>query len=637
MMSMEQTQALTETLRGLYTDVRLLDADTILRIREGGQPSPKDDFCFACRHMQNFGRVCAAKQALATKQSQCRIEFYGSSLAHITSRYYEIDGKPYVLELVQSSPCQATLDTDTGEQVLRELSGYNTKLYRDALTGAYNRRYYEEVARLTSGPACVALLDLDDFKVCNDTYGHSVGDLALKTAARAIRACMRDPDTLIRYGGDEFLLILPGVSGDYLPVILEKIRTEVSAAAIPGYAHIHLSVSIGSVTRETDETMESTVQRADKLMYRAKEHKHSVVSVRVDAALPDPGAVQEKAQILVVDDSVINRAMLSAILGEDYRILEAADGKQGLELLQRSAGEIALVLLDINMPVMNGFEVLHALNDSHAIEDTPVIMISCEDSTAAIRKAFELGASDYVSRPFDAKIVYQRVFNTIKLYAKQRRLVQLVSDQIHTREKNAAMLVGVLSQIVEFRSGESGSHVRTIRRITERLLRRLMEVSTAYHISSEQQEDIPLASALHDIGKIALDEHLLSKPGRLTAEELALIKTHTTQGAAMLRRLDGFEAEPLLQTAYEIARWHHERWDGRGYPDGLNGDQIPISAQIVSLADVYETLTGKRGYKEACSHETALDRILHGECGSFNPVLLTCLLDIQEDLKNEVQ
>ena len=521
--------------------------------------------------------------------------------------------------------------------MLRELSGYNTKLYRDALTGAYNRRYYEEVARLASGPACVALLDLDDFKVCNDTYGHFVGDLALETAARAIRACVRDTDTLIRYGGDEFLLILPGVSGDSLPVILEKIRTEVSAAAIPGYAHIHLSVSIGSVTQEADESMESAVQRADKLMYQAKEHKNSVASARVGAVPPDPGAVQEKAQILVVDDSVINRAMLSAILGEDYRILEAADGKQGLELLQRSAGEIALVLLDINMPVMNGFEVLHAMNDRHTIEDTPVIMISCEDSTAAIRKAFELGASDYVSRPFDAKIVYQRVFNTIKLYAKQRRLVQLVSDRIRTHEKNTAMLVGILSQIVEFRSGESGSHVRRVRRITEQLLRRLTEVSTAYHISSEQQEDISLASVLHDIGKIAIDQHILNKPEPLTAEEFALIKSHTTQGAAMLRRLDNFEAEPLLQTAYEIARWHHERWDGQGYPDGLKGDQIPIGAQVVSLADVYETLTGRCCCKEACSHEKALDRILHGECGSFNPVLLTCLLDIQEDLKNEVQ
>lgn len=636
MMSMEQAQALMETLRGLYTDVRLLDADTILRIREGGQPSPEEDFCFACRHMQSFGQVCAAKQALATKQPQCRIEFYGSSLAHITSRYYEIDGKPYVLELVQSSPCQTTLDTDTGEQVLRELSGYNTKLYRDALTGAYNRRYYEEAARLASGPACVALLDLDDFKVCNDTYGHFVGDLALEAAARAIRTCVRDTDTLIRYGGDEFLLILPGVSGDSLPVILERIRTEVSAAAIPGYAPIHLSVSIGSVTQEADESMESAVQRADKLMYRAKEHKHSVVSAHVGVVPPDPGAVQEKAQILVVDDSVINRAMLSAILGEDYRILEAADGKQGLELLQRSAGEIALVLLDINMPAMNGFEVLHAMNDRHTIEDTPVIMISCEDSTAAIRKAFELGASDYVSRPFDAKIVYQRVFNTIKLYAKQRRLVQLVSDRIRTHEKNTTMLVGILSQIVEFRSGESSSHVRRVRWITEQLLRRLMEVSTAYHISSEQQEDISLTSVLHDIGKIAMDPHILNKPEPLTAEEFAFIKSHTTQGAAMLRRLDNFEAEPLLQTAYEIARWHHERWDGQGYPDGLKGDQIPIGAQVVSLADVYETLTGRCCCKEACSHEKALDRILHGECGSFNPVLLTCLLDIQEDLKNEV-
>ena len=295
------------------------------------------------------------------------------------------------------------------------------------------------------------------------------------------------------------------------------------------------------------------------------------------------------------------------------------------------------MLLDINMPGMDGFEVLRAMNANHTIEDTPVIMISSEDSEDAIRRSYELGASDYVNRPFDARIVYRRVTNIIKLYAKQRRLVQMVSDQIRARENDTDILVGVLSHIVEFRNGESGPHVRHIRTITELLLHHLLDISSRYPLTAEQQDHIPLASALHDIGKIAIDEKILNKPGRLTPEEFELVKTHSMRGAEMLHDLDNFGEQPLLQTAYEIARWHHERWDGRGYPDGLKGDEIPISAQLVSLADVYDALTSNRCYKKAYPHEKAVQMILNGECGAFNPLLLQCLTDIQTDLKEELQ
>ena len=307
----------------------------------------------------------------------------------------------------------------------------------------------------------------------------------------------------------------------------------------------------------------------------------------------------------------------------------------GLDGFEADPG-ISLVLLDINMPVMDGFEVLRTMNTNHTIEDVPVIMISSDDSEEAIREAYELGASDYVNRPFDAKIVYRRVSNTIKLYAKQRRLVQMVSDQIRAREKNTDVLVGVLSQIVEFRNGESGSHVRHIRIITETLLHRLMELTSRYDLTPEQQDNIPLASALHDIGKIGIDEAILNKPGRLTAEEFAVIKTHSMLGAEMLQKTESFADQPLLQTAYEIARWHHERWDGKGYPDGLKGDDIPISAQLVSMADVYDALTSERCYKKAFPHETAVQMITNGECGAFNPLLLQCLLDVQGELKQEI-
>ena len=529
------------------------------------------------------------------------------------------------------------MQAEAEEKLQETTESYRAKLYHDVLTGTYNRRYYEDIASRIVGPAGVALLDVDDFKICNDTYGHYAGDMALKTAAKAIQLLHPGvgPAHPLRRGR-----ISAGVTRHSGRLFADQTGTDPHGRAdgigTRLFAFPHLAEHRRNDAGHHRPDGKYAVRRADRLMYQAKCRKNAVmVEVPGQSLAALEKLLQNKSQILLVDDSKMNRMMLKEILGGDYSILEAENGQECLEKMQAEAGNIALVLLDINMPVMDGFEVLKAMNANHTIEDIPVIMISSEDSDAAIRRSYELGASDYVNRPFDARIVYRRVTNTIKLYAKQRRLVQMVSDQIRARENNTDTLVGVLSHIVEFRNGESGAHVRHIRIITELLLHRLLEISSNYSITAEQQDLIPLASALHDIGKIGIDEKILNKPGRLTPEEFEVIKTHSMLGAKMLHDLDNFAEQPLLQTAYEIARWHHERWDGRGYPDGLKGDEIPISAQLVSLADVYDALTSERCYKKAFSHEKAVQMILNGECGAFNPLLLQCLTDIQADLKEE--
>lgn len=346
---------------------------------------------------------------------------------------------------------------------------------------------------------------------------------------------------------------------------------------------------------------------------------------------------EKKQQILIVDDSEMNRDILSEMLGEEYKIIEAADGAEAVAVLQKHSVNIDLVLLDIVMPVMDGYEVLAVMNNKQWINDIPVIMISAENSPSHIEHAYELGVSDFISRPFDAFIVRRRVVNTLMLYAKQKKLVGMVAEQIYEKEKNSSLMINILSHIVEFRNGESGLHILHVKTFTEILLKRLIHVTDKYNLSASDIALIINASALHDIGKISIPDEILNKPGKLTSEEFEIMKTHSVAGASMLDDLPYYKNEPLVKKAYEICRWHHERYDGRGYPDGLKGDEIPISAQIVSLADVYDALTSERVYKKAFSHETAMSMILNGECGIFNPILIQCLKDTAEDIIRELK
>lgn len=344
-----------------------------------------------------------------------------------------------------------------------------------------------------------------------------------------------------------------------------------------------------------------------------------------------------KQTILIADDSVKNRSTLMQILKDGYKIMEAYDGQDAVDILRRHHSEIDLILLDTEMPKKDGFQVLTDMNHEGWINNIPVIMISSEGTSYDMRRAYGLGVSDYISRPFDSIVVRHRIINTIRLYSKQKKLVELVVNQIYEKEKNANLMVTILGHLVEFRNGESGAHVLNVRGITKLLLERLVEKTEQYHLSYQDILLISMASTLHDIGKFAIPDEILNKNGKLTEEEFEIMKSHSMAGVCLLEEMTSFQEEPLIKTAYKVCRWHHERYDGRGYPDGLRGDDIPIAAQVVGMADAYDSLTSERIYKKAVSHEEAIKMILDGECGIFNPLLLECLKDVAYDIQKELK
>ena len=636
-MTMQEAENKMEVLREIFDVVRLLKGSDLQAAGMESKLAGRENLCqcYAFWNKDKRCENCISVKALNEKKQTSKIEFLDSDMYQVFARYLEIDSEPYVMEMLKKLDENTLTDEEGYEKLTEKLTVYSEKLYKDVLTGAYNRRYFEEKVKNMSLNAGVAVIDLDDFKLFNDTYGHDGGDLVLTTVVNVIRHYIRRTDILVRYGGDEFLLILPGIEKEVFSQKLRMIQEKIHATHIPGFNRRKLSVSIGGVMF-THGRLEEAITKADRLMYMAKGHKNIVVTRWEQKQNTDKMEKRNLPQLLVVDDSEMNREILKEILGKEYQILEACDGEEALKMLEQYGTEISLVLLDIIMPKMDGFEVLAYMNRDKWIEDIPVIMISSEGSESYIRRAYELGASDYISRPFDTKVVYQRVINMIKLYAKQRRLIHLVTDQIYEKEKNNRMMTGILSQIVEFRNGESGLHVLHINILTQLLLERLMRKSENYNFSWSQQHMIATASALHDIGKIGIDEKILNKPGKLTKEEFEAMKQHTIIGARMLDRLEMYHDEEMMKYAYEICRWHHERYDGKGYPDGLKGEEIPISAQVVSLADVYDALVSDRVYKKAYSHEKAMEMILNGECGMFNPLLLECLVEIQDKVRKEL-
>ena len=644
-MTQQESEVMIRELSKVFDVVRLLDEETL---ETGNIKDVTDAEGFPCKCYSFWKKGdncknCTSRDAFRKKNEQLKLEYLDSNIYQVISKYVEIDGKPYVMELINQMNADAVMDEDGRNELIKQLSGYNRELYTDALTGIYNRRYYEERIRNSNMSAGVAMIDLDDFKIYNDTFGHDAGDLALTTVVGIIKDNVRRTDMLIRMGGDEFLLVMPDIGEQAFADKLNQIQGKIHSSKVPGYSQLRLSVSIGGVLSGSGSTVERAIRKADQFMYQAKTCKNMVVTEH-DEQLKEQqesannnGSKAYKYRILVVDDSEMNREILSEILNEEYDIIEADSGDTCIDMLRKYETGISLVLLDIVMPGMDGFGVLNYMNHHHYLEDIPVIMISSEDSTETVRRAYEMGVSDYINRPFDAGVVHRRVYNTIKLYAKQRRLIALITNQVYEKEKNNRMMVGILSQIVEFRNGESGSHVLNINIFTGMLLESLVQHTDKYDLSWSERLLITTASALHDIGKIGIDDKILNKPGRLTDEEFKIMQNHTIIGASILENMGSYQDEELMKVAYQICRWHHERYDGKGYPDGLKGDEIPISAQVVSLADVYDALVSERVYKKAYSHEKAIEMIINGECGCFNPILLECLLDIQDRIKRKMK
>lgn len=613
-MTRQQAEQEMEQLRKVFPSVRMLTAEQVQAGEAVGD---------------------AARQALEEKTTHSRMEYRGQELYEVTALFAQVEGTPCVLELERRLDRIMLLDPEESEQLFNNLAEYRGKLYRDAVTGAYNERYYQEKYRSRILTAGVAVLRVDDFKAANDVYGRCAGNSVLETVAGVLRRNLGEKDRLIRRGEDRLLLLLPEVGQSDFGQKLEHLRLQLAAAGVPGYSHLHISVSIGGVWIQDGE-VSAAVEHAERLATYAQMQKNTVITEQQPertAAAP----VHRRQSVLIVDDSELNRKMLGQMLGSRFDIAEAASGEACLQLLEQNATGISIVLLDIHMPGIDGFTVLEEMNQKNLLEQIPVIMISSEDTVDAVRRAFDLGASDYISRPFDAKVVYQRIINTIQLYAKQRRLSAMAADLAFEKERASRMMIGILSQVVEKRNGESRDHVQRVAQLTSMLLAGLAQKTDRYPLTREMRRTIATAAALHDIGKMEICEDLLHKEGPLTEAERRTLQSHTLLGAQMLEEQPECRDDAFARTAYNICRWHHERYDGGGYPDGLQGEQIPIEAQVVGLADVYERLVSRPVDGHARTHSEVVQMICTGVCGAFNPLLLDCLQDMESEIARAMQ
>ena len=469
-MTKQETEEMMKQLEKVFSIVRILDVEgleTANSLNKGKMPDHPCQ-CYSFWNRDTRCANCISARVLADKKQRTKIEFIDSDMYQVISRYIEIDNVPHIIEMINCLDSDTLIDSDGRKELIGKIAGFDKEIYLDVLTGAYNRKYYEDNVKMSTRVSGIAMLDIDDFKLYNDTFGHMAGDVALETVVGVIKEEIRKIDLIIRYGGDEFLIVMPGIEENSFVKKIRHIREKIDNTKVSGYPELKLSVSIGGVVSD-GRPIEYAIDKADKLMYKAKIRKNMVVTENDINEGNNNTSEVKRFKILIIDDSEKNRGELTEMLEREFDVINASDAKQGIEMINKYGEDIALLLLEVKICGMSGFEVLTYMKHSGLTENIPIIMISDEKSESFIRRAYDLGAVDYIGRPFDFQTVYKRVLNTIKLYAKQRRLEKLVARNMVEKEKNNRMLIGVLEQVIEYRNGESGIHVSHIKILTEML------------------------------------------------------------------------------------------------------------------------------------------------------------------------
>lgn len=632
-MTKEQIEKQIELLSGIFSHVRLLDAEALDRLCAERLEYPvrsdpaenKKPFWERHGNCEN----CVVCRAMREKTHKSKLEFADNAFWQVHARYVEVNGIPHVLEII------GRLDNDALPAAFKKdgtirLPRRESEFYRDVMTGTYNRRYYEEKVRHEKIMGGVAMIDLDNFKLYNDIYGHDAGDAVLTAATSKMRSCIRKTDKLIRYGGDEFLLVIPGIPESIFAKTLQNICDSVSGLHIKGYDDIRISVSIGGVMCRGERT-EDAVSRADNLMYRAKSRKNAVVTEKDDDEFQSE--THKPLSLIAHRDKAVQEELIRIMRGQSSAIV-AESSEECISTLEKYGSALSLVLLDIDIEKESGFDVLSYMNIRRLTDDVPVICVSRSDTSDEwIRRAFEMGVTDNIVYPFDAEEAYRRMSNAIRLYAKQRQLISLITRRMAERDRSTRFLVALAAQVSDFRCGIDSADIFRIGHVTRMLVEYMSENYEDWHVDSRDVTLICSMSLLHDLGKIGVRRSLLQKAGPLTAEEYKEVQKHTVIGGDLVQKLTYFRDEPVYRWAYEACRWHHERYDGKGYPDGLKGDAIPKSAQVIAMADVYDALLTDRSYRRAVDSDTAIDMILDGACGAFNPLLLSAISALRDPLR----
>lgn len=615
-----------KSLNRIDVKVRLFNKEDIEYIKNVKENincmDEKHEKCFKLWNRSLPCKNCVCLKAFNTKKDFFKIESLNGRFYQVHSRYIEIDDVPHIMEIITTVDDSFVNELKVKTVLGDDENAYYDKIYKDVLTGALNRRYYEENIKNSVLDCRIAVIDINNFKFYNDIYGHNIGDAILVEVVSLFKKTIRKNDVVIRYGGDEFLIIFDSIKENDFNAVLNRLKENISTLKINNSNGINLKINVLGAYINNKIVCDELKKVESKLirMKSTKEIKNN----------RDNNLKGLKPTILIADKSSDNINTLCEFLKDDFGFCKAASEIEAKKILEQYGTGISIILYSHSLIEENNFNFLSFLINNHYNEDIPLIMLIKDRSENSIKEAYENGASEYIAEPFRKEIVIGRVLSAIKVYSRQKQLVSVLIKEMKEKERNNRVMINILSHIVEFRSGENGPHVIHVSEISKLLGEKLVSISDKYKLKKEDIELISLASSLHDIGKIGIDASILNKPSKLTKEEFEIVKTHCKIGGDIIKQL-GIK-EPLLKYAYEICSWHHEKYDGNGYPDGLRGDQIPISAQIVSLADVYDALVSDRCYKKGYPHEIALDMIKNGECGQFNPLLLICLDEIKETI-----